>query len=175
MRFSPLLFILFLFIACTNSTTEQTTPMEKAPQQAAPESPPPSGPVVREDAHLSSITIPELQNMWNICNQIDYVFYDLPISSSVNDQPSAQAHLRHISDTPISHAEKAQCQKAIGRIFYKTNGEDLIESEAFFGPKCAFFIFYKKGKAVYSNKMTPAGVEYFNQIIAAANGAKIGG
>ncbi len=172
-------FFLFLFIgfSCTNTpensnaqaSGEKTESIEPAP---APQEQ--TGPAVIENAYLPSITISELQNMWNTCNQMDYVFYELPISSSVNDQASAQVHLRHISDTPINQAEKARCTKAIGRIFYKTNGEDLIDAEVYFNQSCAFYLFYKKGKATYSNKMTPAGVEHFQQIIAAANGAKIG-
>lgn len=156
-------FIIISLLACAPDSPDST--QKGTDTTAIP------GPAVISDAYRPSITMDELQGMWNTCNQIDYIFYDLPISSSVSDSPSAQAHLRHISDTPVSATEKGKCAKAIGRIFYKAEGEDLMDAEVFFNPNCAFFVFYKKGKAIYSNKMTPAGVDHFNQMIAAANGA----
>jgi len=162
-----------LFSACEQtSEANNKTPEAKAPS-SKPATPEQTGPVVLSDAYLPSIPMTVLQNLWTTCNQMDYIFYELPISSSVNDSPSAQAHLRHISDTPVSITEKNRCKKAIGRVFYKNNGEDLIESDIFFGGGCAFFVFYKKGKPTYSNVMTPAAVDHFNQLIAAANGKPI--
>jgi len=154
-----LLFITFLFVACDNTSTQAK---EQENAATAP------GPVVRADAYLPSITMPELQQLWKNCNQMDYIFYELPISSSVNDNASAQSHLRHISDTPAGMKEKDLCGKAIGRIFYKSDGEDLTSAEVYFAGGCAFYVFYKDGKKTYSNLMTPEGVNHFNQIIATA-------
>lgn len=164
-----LLSIALFFLACDNTNTP-TEKSKETPKVSTPPTETNTGPVVLPDAYLPSITLDELTNMWQVCNQIDYLFYDLPISSSVNDIQSAQAHLRHISDTPVSMKEKERCKKSIGRIFFKSDGEDLIEADAFFGGGCAFFVFYKGGKAVYSNLMTPDGVNHFNQIISAATG-----
>ncbi len=171
---STLIFLTFFLFACNNTQSteaKKTNPPSVQNTPTQPKTPEKTGgPVVLADAYLPSITMVELTGLWNTCNQMDYIFYDLPISSSVNDSQSAQAHLRHISDTPVSMREKNRCTKPIGRLFFKSDGEDLIEADAYFGGGCAFFVFLKKGKATYSNLMTPEGVNHFNQIIATATG-----
>lgn len=168
---SLLFFIIIGLSACTDpppsasTSTPQSTP-QTAP--STPETPQQTGPVVRADAYLPSITMEEMTHLWNTCNQMDYIFYELPISSSLSDQSSAQAHLRHVSDTPVGLKEKERCGKAIGRIFYKVDGTDLFDAEVYFSGGCAFYVFFKDGKRTYSNLMTPSGVDHFNQIIAAA-------
>lgn len=122
--------------------------------------------------YLPSISLEEMQDLYKTCNQIDYLFYELPISSSINDQNSAQVHLRHISEEPVPTEVKNNCGKAIGRLFYKKDGEDLIESEVYFSSGCTFFVFFKNGQPAYSNIMTPDGVNHFNQILETVQNAR---
>jgi hypothetical protein len=162
-RILPVLLLLALSLfACNNSKTSSEKQTTSNPEASVP--------LAQHEPYLPSITQEEIEILWEKCNQIDYLFYDLPISSSVNDRPSSQAHIRHISDSPVRAEVKKRCKKPIGRLFYKTDGEDLIEAEAYFSGGCAFFVFFKGGKETYCNLMTPDGVNHFNQIIAAASG-----
>lgn len=163
----PRLFILFviLFLGACNSDK----PKAEVQQDTPTTSPTTEASTATTDAlYLPSITMEEMQSLWNNTNQIDYIFYDLPISSSIDNSPSAQVHLRHVSDTPVNMTTKGRCTNGLGRAFYKSNGTDLLEAEIFFSEQCAFFIFYKKGKAVYGNLMTQEGVNFFNQMVSAA-------
>jgi hypothetical protein len=155
------LFLIIPLIACNN---------QKSANKQSPTTSETSISEVAHELYLPSISLEEVEMLHNKCNQIDYLFYDLPISSSVNDSQSAQVHIRHISDSPVRADVKKRCGKPIGRLFYKTNGEDLIEAEAYFSGGCAFFIFFKDGKEASCNLMTPDGVNHFNQIIAAVSG-----
>ena len=160
-----LLMLVFSLLACN-----APQPKDKKEETATPS--PVIQPAIEHELYLPSITLEELQALWNTCNQIDYLFYDLPISSSVNDSQSAQAHLRHISDSPVRADVKKRCGYAIGRVFYKADGEDLLEAEAYYSGGCAFFVFFKDGKPASCNLMTPAGVNHFNQMVVTALGAK---
>ncbi len=157
------LFLTFSLISCNSSQTNNKQVKKDATPPAVKE-------VDAYTAYLPSITTDEMEILWKTCNQMDYIFYELPISSSVNDSLSAQVHLRHISDSPVRNEVKTRCGKAMGRIFYKAEGEDLMDAEVYFSGGCAFFVFYKNGKATYCNLMTPDGVNHFNQLIAAASG-----
>jgi hypothetical protein len=105
--------------------------------------------------------------LWDNSNQVDYIFYELPISTSLNDQYSIQQSLRHVSDTAVPLNVKNNC-KPISRVFYKKDGEDLMEAEIYFSQGCSFFVFFKEGKPFYSNLMTNDGVTHFNNILQKA-------
>ncbi len=147
-------FICAQLFACQNTAPKPQTP----PAAPAP---------AEETMYLPSITTEKMEYLWQACNQIDYLFYNLPISTSVDNNASAQVHLRHISDSPVPLMVKQQCNTPIGRIFFKKDGEDLLESEIYFASGCTFFVFFEKGKAKAANYMTAEGVNHFNQLIAA--------
>ncbi len=164
-RIIPTLFCLLVFLitACTN-TPEKSSAVNNSANSGV--SIPASG------LYLPSLTMDMMTGLYENCNQIDYVFYELPISSSVSDAQSAQAHLRHISETPAETKTKDRCEKAIGRIFYKKDGEDLMQAEIYFAGGCAFYVFFENGKRTYSNLLTPDGVNFYNQIVESVNKAK---
>ncbi len=139
-----------------NSSSEDKNEPKTAPATQAP-----------DQVYLPSISLDEVQILWDNCNQVDYIYYELPISTSLNDQYSIQQGLRHISEAPVPLSFKKRC-KAISRVFYKNEGEDLIEAEIYFSPGCSFFVFFKEGKPAYSNLMTEAGVMHFNDILEKA-------
>jgi len=154
-------FLIFLFVfgfttACKTSGNENETKTETA---AAP------APVIPQGDYLPSITVPDMEILWNNCNQVDYIYYELPISTSLNDQYSIQQSLRHVSEAPVPMSVKNKC-KPISRIFYKNEGEDLMEAEIYFSSGCTFFVFFKDGKPAYSNLMTNDGIKHFNDILA---------
>lgn len=161
-------YCLIFSLACKNDQNKSTVNNSSNNSTPAPKQ------IDGNQQYLPSISVEEISTMWTECDAIDYVFHNLGISSSVDDNPSARVHLRHISEAPASIKDQQRCPKGIGRLFYKTQGEDLIEAEVHFGGGCAFYVFHKNGKAVYSNLMTPAGVDHFNQIIAMATQARNG-
>ena len=153
-------FILMSTIACTSDSNEK---QEESNQNTTTETQVPQ----QDQLYLPSISMDDLKVLWDNCNQMDYIYYDLPISTSLSDQYSVQQSLRHISDTPVSQSVKDNC-KAISRVFFKQDGEDLMEAEIYFSNGCSFFVFFKEGKPAHSNYMTDAGIKYFNDILQKA-------
>lgn len=165
--------VLVLCFACGNSNQSESQPNNESSPNTNTEAA--NTNVEYDQVYLPSITVEEIQSLWTSTNQIDYIFYNLPISSSIDNNPSAQVHLRHISDTPANNTTIARCPTGLGRAFYKASGEDLLEAEIFFAEQCAFFVFYKNGKATYSNLMTQEGVNFFNQMVSAVETAQTPG
>ena len=121
----------------------------------------------QEEIYLPSLSMDEMKILWDSCNAVDFLYYELPISTSLNDQYSIQQSLRHVSEAPVTLTYKNNC-KPIARVFYKNEGEDLIEAEVYFSQGCSFFVFFKNGKPVFSNLMTNEGIKHFNEIIQKA-------
>ncbi len=133
----------------------------KGGEQAATEAPPlPQG-----ERLYPSIPIDTLQMLWQRCDFIDYVFYYTDFSVSQNKQEDIRAAIRHISEgIPLIREE---CQP-IGRIFYQVEGENRLEADLFFSEGCVYYIFYDKGQRAYANEIMPAGMQFYEQILAAA-------
>ncbi|MEK7254108.1 MAG: hypothetical protein AAB316_05140 [Bacteroidota bacterium] len=133
-------------------------------KQAASQAPPAAtqAPVAAPAPALPSLPVATIEKLFNECDHIDYVFYELPISMSLDEKPSIQNALRFISDTPASR--RPDC-KGIGRILYHVKGDIALEGEIFFSGNCTYFIFLEKGKPTYGNLMTEDGVKNFQGII----------
>ena len=108
----------------------------------------------------------KLEYLFENCTHVDYVFYDLPFSMSMDDQGSIQRTLAHISTSVAP--EKADC-KPMGRIFFDVGTTTELQAEFFFSPGCVYFIFYEDGKKKYSSFITPDEVKYMNNYLAQAN------
>ena len=152
----------FIVISCNNSenTTEKVTDEKVGKKQANP-------PQTQKEIYLPSISVPEMKTLYHNCNQVDFIYYELPISTSLNDQYSIQQSFRHISESPVPLAVKNRCSP-ISRVFYKKDGEEIMEAELYFAKGCSFFVFFKEGKPAYSNLMTDSGVKHFTNIIQKA-------
>lgn len=112
---------------------------------------------------LGSLPMETIQYLWDQCDYVDYIFYHLPISMSLNEKGSIQYALRHISaDAAIINPE---C-KPIGRIFYQVRGENVLEADMFFSEGCTYFKFLRDNKPIYANYMTDDGIKYLNDNIA---------
>jgi hypothetical protein len=153
-RILAFLFLVFIATACNTNENKKETKTD-------------SPDTSQNQIYLPSISMEELKILWDNCNQVDYIYYDLPISTSLDDQYSIQQGLRHISETPVPLNVKNNC-KPLGRIFYKDEGEDLIEAEIYFATGCTFFVFFKEGKPAYSNLMTGDGIKHFTDIMQKA-------
>ena len=116
-------------------------------------------------ATLPGIPMEMLKNLWDNCDGMDYVFYNLPISMSLDNQPSIQNALSQIAEKPA--AVLPQC-KSIGRIFFMIEGENILMAELYFAPECTYFVFLQDDKPAYANYMTSHGVQYFNDVFKQA-------
>lgn len=154
-RFLVLIFFVASVISCDNNTTENKSETKTEPKAT---------PSNQQEIYLPSIPMDDIKILWDNSNQVDYIYYELPISTSLSDQYSIQQSLRHVSDTPVQLGNKNNC-KPISRVFYKKDGEDLMEAEIYFSKGCSFFVFFKEGKPAYSNLMTNDGVEHYNNIL----------
>ncbi len=156
-----LVFLTLVFVlSCNSSENKNETTSEVKETQTNP-------PQTQQEIYLPSISLEEMESLWNNCNQADFTYYQLPISTSLSDKYSIQQSFKHVSDTPVPLDMKNRCF-AIARVFYKKDGDDLMDAEIYFSQGCSFFVFFKDGKPAYSNLMTNAGVKHFDQIIQKA-------
>ncbi|MCB9284834.1 MAG: hypothetical protein H6563_12225 [Lewinellaceae bacterium] len=153
--------LLFLVLAAWSLTACNQPPKNPATDTPAPASAAPAAPAET----LPGVPMEILQNLWENCDGVDYVYYDLPISMSLDNQPSIRNALSQVAKQPAPM--QPQC-KPIGRIFFMIKGENVVVAELYFSKGCTYFIFLENEKPTYSNYMTPQGVEYFNNIFRQA-------
>ena len=138
--------ILFAF-SCKNSNATGGADAKTAPV-TNPASPAPT---------LPSIPAETVQKLWDECDYIDFVYFELPISSSMQDKAAIQHALRHIAAQPAPLLPNC---KPIGRIFYQIEGANFLEADIHYGQGCNYLVFYQNGKKIYSNYMTQDGITY---------------
>ena len=108
----------------------------------------------------------EYSQLYEECDFIDYIFFDLPFSLSQNEKPSIQQNVLFIGREGLS--ELPHGCKAMARKFFKIKGIIVLEADVFMDGKCNYFVFYKDGKAAYLNKMNQAGINFYNNLIEQA-------
>ncbi len=145
--------ILVLVFACSDSKHDDKKAGAPAKKQAT----------VANSSPYPSVSQEIMASLWENCTAIDFLFYELPVSMSQDDQASIRQTLTHVS-TNIPAYDKS-C-KAIGRVFFQADGEPLTEAEIFFSQKCQYYVFHEKGKPAYANAMTEAGVQFMNKVLA---------
>lgn len=167
MRRFTLLFSLLLVLAIFGCQNEQTETAEKpTPAPAQKEEPK----MVPAGEFLPSVPIEKLEYLWNNCDYVDYVFYDLPISMSLDVKNSIQYALSHIAENPASL--RPDC-KPIGRIFFQVQGENYLEADFYFSNGgCTYYVFLENGKPKYGNYMTEEGAKYMNNNLTQAGAIK---
>jgi len=117
---------------------------------------------------LPSIDISVLENLWENCDFVDYVYYELPISASLDNQASIRSSIQHIAEQP---AAKINDCKAIGRVFYQIEGENVLQGDIYFSRGCTYFLWLdKKGKYFAGNLMMDSALKFFANNIQAAMG-----
>ena len=123
MRFLPLILLAFLW-SCNSETATQESTAETTP---ATNSTP--APISKTEALYPAYPVEKLKYLFETCDYVDYVFYELPMSMSLNEQGSIQYSVSHVSQeqAPIN----ANC-KSLGRIFYQLKGENIAEAEIVF-------------------------------------------
>ncbi len=115
---------------------------------------------------LPMVPIETMQKLWNECEFVDYIFFDLPFSMSQTEQPSIRANLNYIDRAPIGPRPKS-C-KPIAREFFQINGEIVFEADVYYSTGCKYYVFFEGKNPVYANKMSEAGEKFYNQMITQA-------
>ncbi len=110
-----------------------------------------------------SISMEAAQNLWNNCDYIDVIFYDLPISMSQDQKSDIQSMIQFISDSPA--VIYPHC-KPIGRIFFQKEANDLAVADFYLENGCNAFVFLENEKPTHGNLITESGLQYFKKILA---------
>ena len=146
-----------LCVACEDTTKTETPSERVAIPSAAPT------PTV-EYTRYESLPVERAKFMFENVDYIDYVFYELPFSLSVNTKNDIQNTIRQISSTGV--AKIPACQP-IGRLFFQVSGENVEQADFFFDDanKCYYFLFVgEDGKYQYGNLMTDAAAGYYRRL-----------
>jgi len=112
---------------------------------------------------LPSITFEEMKEIYEGCDFIDIIFYNVEFSMSVNNKTNIQKMVGFVS-TNVAKVNP-DC-KAMGRLFFQKNGELLVEADMYYDDQCQYFVFQKNGKNAYANYITTEGQAYFAKIFS---------
>lgn len=144
-----------------NQQQEATEPTGAAETPAKTSSTAPSK--TPAESALPPLPMDRAKSLWETCDYIDYVFYELPFSMSLDQKSDIQGTVRHISASPVP-VLKPEC-KSIGRIFFQANGENILSAEFYFAVKegCFYYVFIEDNKPTYANLLTEDAVAYYNK------------
>ncbi len=153
-------YVFFFFVlvlsACDSGTKTDVAkkPPEKQPVITHPKT---------EGKKLQSVPMKIVKDLWSNCDLVDFIYYDLPVSMSMDNKKGVQYAVRFIAgETPTLNPD---CQ-SIGQISYQAKGEEKLVAEIYFGGGCSYFVFVDtKGKQLYANEMTNDAISFFNQAV----------
>ncbi len=146
------IFCFFLSCESKNNSTENTTPKSHEDKK-----------INHKGEQYPSITLDIMRKIFEESDYADFVFYNTNFSMSMDQKPSIQGTIRHISES-VPAIDPA-C-KAIGRVFYQIDGENFMEADIFFENDCKYYIFYENKKKKYANQMTEEGINHYNNIFS---------
>ena len=160
--FLLLSFSLFLVGCKSESASTEETPKQETPT-------PPAQPTTTAEILYPSIPYEKLKFIYDNCDFVDYIYHTLPISMSLNEKSSIQNTLGQVSQSPA--LVNPNCNKTgTARMFFQSKGDQIAEAEMFFTDHCKYFVFYENGKPVYSNQMTPQGIDYLKNMFRQIQG-----
>ncbi|MEL6655742.1 MAG: hypothetical protein AAFY48_16355 [Bacteroidota bacterium] len=174
--FLGLFFMSFVFLQCETKqqeTTGETGEASTAPTTEQNVTPPTTTETVTSP--YPSITQEKMMHLYNNCDYIDFVFYNLKFSMSQNKQDAIRNTLGGVSTTPAKVI--ASC-KPVGRVFFQVDGKNAEEADLFFGNSCLYYLFLENGTYAYGNQLSEGGYSFYQRIFqqgaaqAAAAGAQ---
>jgi len=155
-KYLSLFLLAFLLAACNGKSDKSVT----KPAPAATPAPANTGPV------LPSVELATLEKLFKQGSAVDYIFHSHPFSMSQNDEASIKSTLAYFSSETVGRIP-SNC-KPVARQMYQINGEIVEEFDVYYSTQCKFFVQMKNEKPFAANKMTPAGDEFFQKVIAQA-------
>jgi len=105
-----------------------------------------------------------MQKLIDSTDYVDYLFYDMDFSMSMDNKQGVMYSLAKIGDevAPVSPT----C-KPIGRIFYQIKGRNAAEADLYFSKDCTYLVFMKDNAPVYANRMSEVGKTFLNNQFSA--------
>jgi len=152
-----LAFFMLLFVACngTDTTAKQLESNADSAVAKTPETKPGELPRIPNDL---------MQALVDSADYVDYLFYEMDFSMSMDNKQGVMYALAKIGD--VAAPIKPSC-KPIGRIFYQIKGRNAAEADLYFSQGCAYLVFMKDNKPVYANSMSEVGKKFLNNQFAA--------
>ena len=152
------LLLVFVFIlALFSATFAQNT--EGGKKEIAPAKP--TRTVFQED--LPQLPAEWFQRLLDSCTLVDYTFFTMPITMSLDRQASVRSSLRHIGAGAV--VRKADC-KLFAKIFYQIKGQIVLDADMFYSDNgCSYVVYSVGGKPSFENPISTEGVQFLTQII----------
>lgn len=150
-------FVLFLMGACNSGNKTKSTEKTTVKQPVTPKK-------EAVGATLPSVPSTIVKELWEKCDMVDFMYYDLPVSMSMDNKGGIQYAIRFIAGE--SPKLNPACQ-SIGQISYQIQGEEKLLADIYFNKGCTYFVFVdSKGKQLYANEMTNDAISFFNQAVS---------
>lgn len=105
---------------------------------------------------------PYITALYAETEQVDIIFYDLPISVNQDDAASAKGTALYVS--PANPKITADC-KPVARLSWIADGKILREADVYMDDGCEYLMFMENNEGVAVNAMSQSGVEFFKNII----------
>lgn len=114
-------------------------------------------------AELPQLPAEWFQHLWDSCTLVDYTYFTMPITMSLDRQASVRSSLRHIGVGKV--VRKAEC-KLFAKVFYQVKGQIVLDADMFFSDNgCSYVIYNVGGKPTFANPISTEGVQFLTQII----------
>ena len=105
-----------------------------------------------------------VQRLVDSVDHVDYLFYDLEFSMSLDEERGIRYGLAQIDEHTTALA--ADC-RPIGRVIYQIGGRIAAEADLYFAPGCTAFAFVgEDGAVAHVNAMSEVGKAFFNNQFA---------
>jgi len=163
MRSILLLFVVFFMLACQNNKTQITDGQESKPVAAKSTS---------SYEGLEVIPFEQLKYLFDNCDQVDYIFNELPISMALSEKPAIQNNISFVSPDLVTNVP-ANCMPLGRQIFYY-QAEIIIEADLYFEGPCAFLVFMENEKPKYANMLSKEGINFYNNVFSQVSNANSG-
>lgn len=151
MRYIIIILLTFTFISCKDNRTASSSGIDQPTSHTTGKS------------NYASIPVADIKVLWNEATHMDYIFHELPFSINMSDLPSIRQHLDYIANEPVTY-DLSNC-KSLGRAFFTVGGNTAYEAEIYFSPNCFHYVWHVDGKPAYANAMSPAGIEFYKNLI----------
>jgi len=115
---------------------------------------------------LPRIPLENLKEIFDKCDQIDYIFHNLNFSLSLTQGNSVKKNVLYAADRDLG-SFPADC-KPIGRKVFYGNGEYLAEADLYFFEPCYHLVWIEKEKPIFANALTEDGIKFYSNIFSQA-------
>lgn len=157
-------FALLLIVTTTSllACSDKAKPSEAAGTEATTTSPAaPAAAVSNNAGSLPPMSTERLKYLWDNCDYIDFVFFDLDFSMSQEEKSAIQGTIAGIgANAPTLNPA---C-KPIGRVFFQVAGKNVEEADLVMGQGCVYYIFQENGKSAYANLLTERGFKFYQDV-----------